>query len=166
MTRQQNHPLAADQLVRLLGVADDAEVRAASVDGQIAAALSELLTSPADQIGLAEPGDPHNVEQILCNPDSPPEQLELAKGIGRRMVAAADCDVDQAVGTALWYAAMAASICHDQPVRSRMSASQLRQGLAELRNKSWLPNILCRLVDRSLAQIGPIGTYQSENRLP
>jgi hypothetical protein len=146
-------------------VADDAEVRAASVDGQIAAALSELLASPAGQIGLAEPGDPRTVRKVLCDPDSPPEQLELAKGIGRRMVAAADCDVDQAVGTALWYAAMAASICHDQPVRSRMSARQLRRGLAELRDKLWLPEVLGRLVDQTLERIGPIGTYQSETPL-
>ncbi|MFP4355566.1 MAG: hypothetical protein ACLFUJ_10640 [Phycisphaerae bacterium] len=162
MTAEHNQPLSSDQLAQLLAVAGDEETRSVDLDGQIAAALDELLSCRTDLLGLDDPRQQRSVLALLVDPNVSLAQLELAKGISRRMVASGDCDVDQAVGTALWYAAMAAALVSDQPVRSRMAPDELARGMDEMLDKKWLNDRLKDLLTRARKQLGPVGRYQPE----
>ena len=140
------------QLAALLSMTVDGDAEGVALDGQIRSALDELLATPLADLGLGG-GDGAVAEALTC-PDTDRAVLEAIKNCGRSLVQAAACDVDRAVGTAVFYAALAAAQVAGAALSTSLRPEALRAALRDLAGKEWMPDPLRRLLKSAASTEG------------
>ena len=167
--------LSAEHLAQLLGesmaveadAGEDAdEAKRDFLDLQLACEVSPSAR-PADGPSSPEPESfvqtaPHEsvtVGQALLDPRTPLAVLEGIKEIGKRLSSRQDRPVEHDVGTALYYAAIAAALAHHGRKITSWPDRDLADALADVAARAWIPVQIRDVLARAhcLAQVKSTG---------
>jgi len=166
MDKQSTYGLKLEQLANLFSVAAEEENHMDDFHNEKAAAglLQNQLTSslPKDSLllnsilmMLDQPGSDiqslagKSLLEVLLNPKSDAGLLRVIKDYSKSLSRSSTCEVEMAVATIIYYAALASLLIYHEKKITQYSYESLDESFALLMEKKWMAEELVELFSRA-----------------
>jgi len=166
MDKQSTYGLKLEQLANLFSVAAEEENHMDDFHNEKAAAslLQNQLTSslPKDSLllnsilmMLDQPGSDiqslagKSLLEVLLNPKSDAGLLRVIKDYSKSLSRSSTCEVEMAVATIIYYAALASLLIYHEKKITQYSYEALAESFALLMEKKWMAEELVELFSRA-----------------